>query len=37
MEDSLIIDLYFKRSEEAIKETDIKYHQYCENIGYHVN
>lgn len=36
MEDSLIIDLYFKRSEEAIKETDIKYHQYCENIGYHI-
>ena len=36
MEDSLIIELYFKRAEEAIKETDIKYHHYCANIGYNI-
>lgn len=36
MEDSLIIELYFIRSEDAIKETDKKYRHYCENIGYHI-
>lgn len=29
----MIIDLYFKRSQKAIKETDKKYHNYCESIG----
>lgn len=29
MEDSQIIELYFKRKEEAIKETDSKYGSYC--------
>lgn len=36
MEDSLIIELYFIRSEDAIKETDKKYRRYCESIGYHI-
>ncbi|MBP3617004.1 MAG: sigma-70 family RNA polymerase sigma factor [Lachnospiraceae bacterium] len=29
MEDSQIIELYFKRKEEAIQETDSKYGSYC--------
>ncbi len=29
MEDSQIIELYFERKEEAIKETDSKYGSYC--------
>lgn len=36
MEDNQIIDLYFARSEQAIKETDIKYGGYCYNIAYHI-
>ena len=33
MEDSKIIELYIKRSENAIKETDIKYGNYCKTIA----
>lgn len=33
MEDSQIIDLYFMRKEEAIKETDSKYGSYCFSIA----
>ena len=29
MEDAGIIELYFKRDESAIKETDSKYGAYC--------
>lgn len=29
MEDSQILDLYFERSEDAIRETDRKYGAYC--------
>lgn len=36
MEDAMIIDLYFKRAEQAITETDLKYRPYCESIGYHI-
>ncbi len=36
MEDSKIIDLYFERSEDAIKETDIKYGKYCRTIAYNI-
>ena len=34
MEDSLIIDLYWQRSERAISETDQKYGSYCRSIAY---
>ena len=33
MEDSQIIELYFRRKEEAIKETDNKYGSYCFSIA----
>lgn len=34
MEDSQILDLYFRRSEQAIQETDAKYGGYCYKIAY---
>lgn len=36
MEDNAIIDLFFKRSEQAIVETDAKYGCYCYSIAYNV-
>ncbi len=36
MEDKTIIDLYWKRSEEAITQTDVKYGRYCYSIAYNV-
>lgn len=36
MEDNAIIDLYFKRSEQAIAETDLKYGGYCYSIAYNI-
>jgi len=36
VEDSRIVDLYFKRSEAAIAETDEKYGRYCHRIAYNV-
>lgn len=36
MEDKQIIDLYWKRSEQAISETDTKYGSYCYNIAYNI-
>lgn len=33
MEDATIIDLYFSRSEQAIRETDRKYGRYCHRIA----
>ena len=33
MEDSQIIALYFRRSEQAIQETDLKYGHYCFQIA----
>ena len=33
MEDSQIIELYFKRKEEAIQETDTKYGSYCFSVA----
>lgn len=36
MEDSQIVDLYFARSELAIKETDSKYGSYCFKIAYSI-
>lgn len=36
MEDIQIIDLYWKRSEQAISETDTKYGPYCYKIAYNI-
>ncbi|MCM1055485.1 MAG: RNA polymerase sigma factor [Bacteroides sp.] len=36
MEDSKIIDLYFKRSEDAVRESQIKYGKQCDIIAYNV-
>lgn len=36
MEDKQIIDLYWKRSEQAISETDTKYGPYCYKIAYNI-
>ena len=36
MEDNQIINLYFHRSEQAIKETDNKYGRYCYSIAYNI-
>lgn len=36
MEDSRIIDLYWKRSDRAIAETDKKYGAYCRTIAYNI-
>ena len=36
MEDSKIIELYFQRSEDAIKQTDKKYGKYCYTIAYNI-
>ncbi len=36
MEDNAILDLYWKRSEQAIAETDRKYGGYCYSIAYNI-
>lgn len=36
MEDKEIIDLYFKREEQALKETENKYGQYCFTVAYRI-
>ena len=36
MEDTAIIDLYWKRDERAIVETDHKYGKYCHTVAYNV-
>lgn len=36
MEDQKIIDLYWQRSEQAIRETDAKYGGYCYTIAYNI-
>lgn len=36
MEDVKIVDLYWKRSEKALSETDKKYGKYCMTIAYNV-
>ena len=36
MEDLRIIELYFARDEQAIKETDAKYGRLCRSIAYHI-
>lgn len=36
MDDDKIIELYFERSEQAIRETDAKYGGYCYSIAYNI-
>ncbi|MBQ9033692.1 MAG: sigma-70 family RNA polymerase sigma factor [Lachnospiraceae bacterium] len=36
MDDTEIIDLYWKRDERAIEETDHKYGKYCHTVAYNV-
>lgn len=36
MEDDRIIELYWQRSEAAIKETSAKYGSYCYSIAFHI-
>ena len=36
MEDNQILNLYFRRSEQAIQETDTKYGNYCFRIAYQI-
>ena len=36
MDDKEIVDLYWKRSEMAVSETDRKYGRYCHAIAYHI-
>ena len=36
MNDLKIIELYFKRNEQAIKETDIKYGKLCHSISFNI-
>lgn len=33
MKDEEIIDLYFRRYEKAIEQTDLKYGKYCKTIA----
>lgn len=36
MEDEKIIELFFNRSEQAIKELDLKYGKVCHNVSYNI-
>ena len=36
MEDEKIVDLYWQRSESAIRETEIKYDRYLTKIAYNI-
>ena len=36
IDDKKIIELYFERNEQAIKETDIKYGKLCHKIAYNI-
>lgn len=36
MEDRKILDLYFARNEDAIRETDRKYGHYCFSVAWHI-
>lgn len=36
MEDQIIVNLYWERSENAISETQQKYGRYCHSIAYHI-
>ena len=36
MQDERIVEMYWERNEDAIKETDLKYGRYCYSIAYNV-
>lgn len=36
MDDLSIIELYFERDEQAIKETDVKYGRLCHSVAYNI-
>ena len=36
MEDQEIVELYFRRDEQAIVQTDRKYGPYCYSVAYNV-
>ena len=36
MEDFMIIEMYFARDEQAIKETDVKYGKYCFRLAHNI-
>ena len=36
MQDEMIVDLYWKRDESAISETDRKYGRYLSKIAYNI-
>ena len=36
MDDKQIIELYFERNEQAIKETDTKYGAFCHRIAMNI-
>ena len=36
MDDDIIVDLYWARSEQAISETDARYGKYCRTISFNI-
>ena len=36
IDDEKIIELFFERSEQAIRELDIKYGKLCRNLSYNI-
>ena len=36
IEDEKIIEMFFERSEQGIRELDIKYGTVCHNLSYHI-
>ena len=36
IDDEKIIEMFFKRSEQGIRELDIKYGKICHNLSYHI-
>ena len=36
MDDAQIVDLYWQRSDEAIRQTQLKYGRYCHKIAYNI-
>ncbi|MCR5795993.1 MAG: sigma-70 family RNA polymerase sigma factor [Solobacterium sp.] len=36
MEDAAIVELYWDRNEDALKETDVKYGRYCRSVAWNI-
>ena len=36
IDDEKIIEMFFERSEQGIRELDIKYGKICHNLSYHI-